>query len=147
MCRGISMKMYNFKRYSGSKRLFRGFIYTLPIAIFVSLLLGLIQNSIRLQLSLSYLLISYIIANCFRKFGKSVTIEASYISVLILFISVILIDVFTLFGTSIPPVFALIQLLPTVIINKINISSVPAIINLLIIIYSINYVFNNSRIV
>jgi hypothetical protein len=141
------MKLYNFTKYSGSKRLLRGTLYTLPIALIVSIVIGIAQNSIRIQLSLSYLLIAYIIANTFRKYGRSISIQASYIAVAIFVLSIIVIDLFTIIGLNIPTLAVLSLFTPVIIISALNITDLSSIINLLIIIYSINIVYKNSRII
>lgn len=141
------MKLYNFNRYSGGKRLVRGTLYTLPIALLLSIVIGIIQNSIRLQLSLSYLLIAYVIANVFRKYGRSVSIQASYIAIAIFVVSIITIDLFTIIGLNIPSIQLLSLFTPVIIISALNITDLSSIINLLIIIYSINIVYKNARII
>ncbi len=141
------MKLYNFNRYSGGKRLVRGTLYTLPIALLLSIVIGIIQNSIRLQLSLSYLLIAYVIANVFRKYGRSVSIQASYIAIAIFVLSILTIDLFTIIGLNIPSIQLLSIFTPVIIISALNITDLSSIINLLIIIYSINFVYKNSRII
>jgi uncharacterized membrane protein len=141
------MKLYNFNRYSGGKRLVRGTLYTLPIALLLSVVIGIIQNSIRLQLSLSYLLIAYVIANLFRKYGRSVSIQASYIAIAIFLMSIITIDLFTIIGLNIPNFQLLSIFTPVIIVSALNITDFSSIINLLIIIYSINIVYKNSRII
>lgn len=141
------MKLYNFSKYSGGKRLLKGTLYTLPIALIVSVVVGIVQNSIRLQLSLSYLLIAYIIANTFRKYGRSVSIQASYIAVAIFVLSIIVIDLFTIIGLNIPSLAMLSIFTPVIIVSALNITDLSSIINLLIIIYSINIVYKNSRII
>lgn len=141
------MKLYNFNRYSGGKRLVRGTLYTLPIALLLSIVIGIIQNSIRLQLSLSYLLIAYVISSVFRKYGRSVSIQASYIAIAIFVVSIITIDLFTIIGLNIPSIQLLSLFTPVIIISALNITDLSSIINLLIIIYSINIVYKNSRII
>ncbi|MBS3973063.1 MAG: hypothetical protein KGZ84_08610 [Erysipelotrichia bacterium] len=141
------MKLYNFNRYSGGKRLVRGTLYTLPIALLLSIVIGIIQNSIRLQLSLSYLLIAYVISSVFRKYGRSVSIQASYIAIAIFVVSILTIDLFTIIGLNIPSIQLLSIFTPVIIISALNITDLSSIINLLIIIYSINIVYKNSRII
>jgi hypothetical protein len=141
------MKLYNFTKYSGGKRLLKGTLYTLPVALIVSIVIGIVQNSMRLQLSLSYLLIAYIIANTFRKYGRSVSIQASYIAVGIFILSIIVIDLFTIIGLNIPNLALLSLFTPVIIVSALNITDLSSIINLLIIIYSINIVYKNSRII
>jgi hypothetical protein len=141
------MKLYNFNRYSGGKRLVRGTLYTLPIALLLSIVIGIIQNSIRLQLSLSYLLIAYVISSVFRKYGRSVSIQASYIAIAIFVLSILTIDLFTIIGLNIPSIQLLSIFTPVIIISALNITDLSSIINLLIIIYSINIVYKNSRII
>jgi hypothetical protein len=141
------MKLYNFNRYSGGKRLVRGTLYTLPIALLLSIVIGIIQNSIRLQLSLSYLLIAYVISSVFRKYGRSVSIQASYIAIAIFVLSILTIDLFTIIGFNIPSIQLLSIFTPVIIISALNITDLSSIINLLIIIYSMNIVYKNSRII
>jgi hypothetical protein len=141
------MKLYNFNRYSGGKRLVRGTLYTLPVALLLSIVVGIVQNSIRLQLSLSYLLIAYVIANLFRKYGRSVSVQAGYIAIAIFLVSIITIDLFTIIGLNIPNLQLLSIFTPVIIISALNITDLSSIINLLIIIYSINIVYKNSRII
>ncbi len=141
------MKLYNFNRYSGGKRLVRGTLYTLPIALLLSIVIGIIQNSIRLQLSLSYLLIAYVISSVFRKYGRSVSIQASYIAIAIFVVSILTIDLFTIIGLNIPSIQLLSIFTPVIIISALNITDLSSIINLLIIIYSINIVYKNARII
>ncbi len=141
------MKMYNFNKFTGGKRLWRGTLYTLPIGIATAIAIGIVQHFISIQLSLSYLLIAYIIANTFKKYGRSVSVQASYIAIAIFIVSVLVIDLFTIIGFRLPTFAFLGVFTPVILIEKINISSIPAVINLLIIIYSINIVYNNSRIV
>lgn len=141
------MKLYNFNRYSGGKRLVRGTLYTLPIALLLSIVIGIIQNSIRLQLSLSYLLIAYVISSVFRKYGRSVSIQASYIAIAIFVLSILTIDLFTIIGLNIPSIQLLSIFTPVIIISALNITDLSSIINLLIIIYSINIVYKNARII
>lgn len=141
------MKLYNFNRFSGGDRLVKGFIYTFPVAVIASFLLGLLQNFLRMQLSLSYLLIAYIIAWTFKKYGRSVSNYARYICVGIFLFAIILIDVYTFFGTNIPSIITILSFAPTILINKVNIGSTAAMINLVIIFYALYYVYTNSRIV
>lgn len=143
----MNMKLYNFGRFSGGKRLWKGTLYTLPIALGSSVLLGILQNIISLQLSLTYLLVAYIIANTFRKYGRSVSINASYISIAIFVLSIFIIDLFTVIGVNIPSFGLLTFFTPLFLANILDVRSIPSIINLLIIVYSINIVYRNSRIV
>lgn len=141
------MKLYNFNRFSGGDRLIRGFIYTFPVAVIASFLLGLLQNILRLQLSLSYLLIAYIIAWAFKKYGRSVSLNASFISVGIFLFAVVLIDIYTFFGANIPSIFTILNYAPIILINKVDIRSIPSVINLVLIFYALHYVYTNSRII
>lgn len=141
------MKLYNFGRFTGGKRLWRGTLYTLPIALGSSVLLGILQNVMSLQFSLTYLLVAYIIANTFRKYGRSVSISASYVSIAIFVLSIFVIDLFTVLGVNLPSFELIAFFTPLFLANILDIRSIPSIINLLIIVYSINIVYKNSRIV
>ena len=141
------MKMYNFNKFTGGKRLWRGTLYTLPIGIAAAVVIGIVQHFISIQLSLSYLLLAYVIANTFKKYGRSVSVQASYVAIAIFIVSVLVVDLFTIIGFRLPTFAFLSVFTPVILIEKLNISSISAVINLLIIIYSINIVYNNSRIV
>lgn len=141
------MKMYNFNKFTGGKRIWRGILYTLPIGLAAAVTVGILQHFISIQLSLSYLLLAYIIANTFKKYGRSVSIQASYVAIAIFIVSVFIIDIFTIIGLNIPTFALLSFFTPLILIEKLNISSIASVINLLIIIYSISIVYNNSRIV
>lgn len=141
------MKLYNFGRFTGGKRLWKGTLYTLPLAIGSSVLLGILQNVMSFQFSLTYLIVAYLIANTFKKYGRSVSINASYISIAIFILSIFVIDLFTIIGVNLPSFGLIAFFTPLFITNLLDIRSIPSIINLLIIVYSINIVYRNSRIV
>jgi hypothetical protein len=141
------MKMYNFEKFTGGKRIWRGTLYTLPIGLATAVVVGILQHFISIQLSLSYLLLAYIIANTFKKYGRSVSVQASYVAIAIFIISVLVVDLFTIMGLRLPTFEFISLFTPMIVIDKLNISSIPSVINLLIIAYSINIVYNNSRIV
>lgn len=147
MCRGVLMKMYNFNKFTGGKRIWRGILYTFPIGISAAIGIGILQHFISIQLSLSYILLAYIIASTFRKYGRSVSIQASYFAIVIFIISALVIDLYTIIGLRLPSI-AFLGLFTTVtIVEKLNLTSIQSVINLLILAYSIYIVYNNSRIV
>jgi hypothetical protein len=141
------MKMYNFEKFTGGKRIWRGTLYTLPIGLATAIVVGILQHFISIQLSLSYLLLAYIIANTFKKYGRSVSMQACYVAIAIFIISVLFVDLFTIIGLRLPTFEFVGLFIPMIVIDKLNITSIPSVINLLIIAYSINIVYNNSRIV
>jgi hypothetical protein len=141
------MKMYNFNKFTGGKRIWRGTLYTLPIGIATAVAVGILQHFISIQLSLSYLLLAYIIANTFKKYGRSVSVQASYVAIAIFIISMLVVDLFTIIGFRLPTFAFLGLFTPVILIGKLDLSSISSVINLLIIVYSINIVYNNSRIV
>lgn len=141
------MKMYNFNKFTGGKRIWRGILYTFPIGISAAIGIGILQHFISIQLSLSYILLAYIIANTFRKYGRSVSVHASYFAIAIFIISALVLDLFTIIGIGLPS-FAFFRFFTTVaLVEKLNLTSVQSVINLLIFAYSIYVVYNNSRIV
>ena len=92
------LKIYNKQAITKNQRFNNALIYGIPTAIGLGILYGIVSNFMRIEFSIVYLGIGYLIGNVIQTKGRGVQERFSILGAVLALVSFMLADIISIFG-------------------------------------------------
>ncbi|NLA78386.1 MAG: hypothetical protein GX845_02390 [Erysipelothrix sp.] len=141
------MKIFNSSALSQNERFLKALTIGILLSIGLIVFSAAIQMFLSIRTSIIYLISSLVLTYVLKKVGRGVQIRFAILGAVLMFIIILLSDIFTLFGFQVivhPGLF--LYAMKTVIATWLMVD-IGSLISLLLKVYAIHYAYINSRII